>query len=221
MTAAPVARLEGVWKAYGTGEDEVPVLRGADLCIGAAEKVSLVGPSGSGKSTLLLLLAGLLTPDRGMVEIAGRSIHDLRDRERAALRASTIGVALQSDNLIPFLTAAENVTTAMVFDGQRGRADRAAELLDRFGVGHRRNHLPRQLSGGEAQRVALAVSLANDPALLLADEMVSSLDEDTAGDVIDQLFSDGLAVLFVTHDPALARLGDRCLRLRSGQVVTS
>jgi len=221
VTAAPLAELVGVSKSYGHVDERVDVLRAVDLAIGAGEKVSLVGRSGSGKSTLLSLLAGLLHPDAGAVRVQQRRLGELSDTERAHLRGSTIGVALQSDNLIPFLTAEENVVMAMSLGGTAA-ADRTAcarRLLDRFGVGDRGDHLPRQLSGGEAQRVALAVSLANDPAVLLADEMVSALDEATAGSVIDRLFTADLAVLYVTHDSVMAGHADRRLRLLDGEVI--
>ncbi len=183
------------------------------------EKVSLVGPSGSGKSTLLSLIAGLIQPDAGQISIGGVAMHDLDDTGRAALRADQVGVVLQSGNLIPFLTALENVELATGFAGGQGGPDRARELLVALGVDHRRDHLPRQLSGGEAQRVSIAVALANEPTLLLADEVVGQLDTATADHVVDVLFGAELAVLFVTHDEDLAARGERQLRLVDGSVV--
>ena len=143
----------------------------------------------------------------------------LDDTGRAALRAQQVGVVLQSDNLIPFLTAVENVELAMGFTGRGERRDRARGLLAVLGVDHRRDHLPRQLSGGEAQRVSIAVALANEPTLLLADEVVGQLDSATADHVVDVIFTAGLAVLFVTHDEPLAARGERRLRLLGGSVV--
>jgi putative ABC transport system ATP-binding protein len=219
----PAARIEGLAKAYESSTGRVAVLDNVDLTIQAGEKTSLVGPSGSGKSTLLSLIAGLLRADAGRVEIDGVSLADLGDAERAHVRAHGIGIALQSDNLIPFLSARENVALALGF-GRRHGAKRAAasrradELLDQMGVVHRRNHLPRQLSGGEAQRVALAVALANEPALLLADEMVAQLDSATAGQVVDAVFDADVAVLFVTHDLDLADRADCRLRMHEGTV---
>jgi putative ABC transport system ATP-binding protein len=211
-------RVEGVAKAYGTEEARTVVLESVDLLIHEGEKVSLVGPSGTGKSTLLSLIAGLIRPDAGRISIAGVAMHDLDDTGRAALRAQQVGVVLQSDNLIPFLTALENVELATGFAQGEDRRDRARELLIALGVDRRRDHLPRQLSGGEAQRVSIAVALANDPALLLADEVVGQLDSVTANHVVDVLFGAELAVLFVTHDEALAARGERQLRLVDGSV---
>ena len=142
----PVVRLSGVCKSYLMAEGAASILEGVDMKIEPGEKASLVGPSGSGKSTLLALIAGLLRPDAGEVEIDGVAMSTLGDDARADLRARRIGIALQSDNLIPFLTAKENVTLAMGFGGGAGEA---RALLDRMGVGHRADHLPRQLSGGE------------------------------------------------------------------------
>jgi putative ABC transport system ATP-binding protein len=146
-------------------------------------------------------------------------VDHLNDAGRAALRAQEVGVVLQSDNLIPFLTAEENVELAMDFTGRRERRPRARELLAEFGVDHRRGHLPRQLSGGEAQRVSIAVALANEPSLLLADEVVGQLDSTTAEHVVDVLFDSDRAVLFVTHDVSLAARGERRLRLVDRAVV--
>jgi putative ABC transport system ATP-binding protein len=214
----PVLRVEGVSKVYGTGATRTVVLESVDLVVRDGEKVSLIGPSGSGKSTLLSLIAGLVRPDAGEIDIGGVAIQRLDDAGRAALRAEQVGVVLQSGNLIPFLTAVENVELAMGFTG-RVRRDRARELLAALGVEHRRDHLPRQLSGGEAQRVSIAVALANEPVLLLADEVVGQLDSATAGRVVDLVFGADQAVLFVTHDEALAARGDRRLRLADGAVV--
>jgi putative ABC transport system ATP-binding protein len=215
----PLLRVEGVCKAYGTGAARTAVLESVDLVVRDGQKVSLVGPSGSGKSTLLSLIAGLIRPDAGEIRIGDVAVHDLDDAGRAALRAQQVGVVLQSDNLIPFLSAVENVELATGFTGRRQQRDRARDLLAALGVEHRRDHLPRQLSGGEAQRVALAVALANEPALLLADEVAGQLDSATADRVVDMVFGADLAVLFVTHDEALAARGERRLHLLDGAVV--
>jgi predicted ABC-type transport system involved in lysophospholipase L1 biosynthesis ATPase subunit len=219
MERAPLLRADGVSKGYGSGSSHRAVIRSLDLSIVAGQKVSLVGPSGSGKSTLLSLIAGLTRPDAGRISIDGVAVETLDDTERAALRADRIGVVLQSDNLIPFLTAVENVELAMGFAARHGNASRARELLAELGVAGRRDHLPRQLSGGEAQRVSIAVALANRPALLLADEVVGQLDSATANRVADVVFGSELAVLFVTHDENLAARGERRLRLLDGAVV--
>jgi putative ABC transport system ATP-binding protein len=204
---SPVLALRGVDKSFGTPENPVAVLRGVELTIMPGEKASLIGPSGCGKSTLLSLVAGLLAPDAGTIEVEGTAMSSLDDTGRARLRARRVGIALQSDNLVPFLTAAENVQLALAFGRRPGRSDSrraAGALLERFGVAHRADHLPRHMSGGEAQRVALAVAMANEPALLLADEVVASLDGETAGDVMDEVLAAEFAVLFVAHHQQLA-----------------
>jgi putative ABC transport system ATP-binding protein len=220
MTSVPVVQLKGVSKSFQSAGGSSSVLEEVDLTIAPGQKASLVGPSGSGKSTLLSLIAGLLRPDTGTIELDGVSLSDLNDGERAVLRSQRIGIALQSENLIPFLSAQENVELALGFGRHRRLAKQARDLLDRMGVAHRATHRPRQLSGGEAQRVSLAVALANGPALLLADEMVSQLDAATASAVTQYVFDTNMAVLFVTHDPKLADRADLRLRLRDRQVVT-
>lgn len=227
MTTTPVVALKGVSKSFESNADVTVVLNDVHLAIRPGEKVSLVGPSGSGKSTLLSLIAGLLRPDSGTVEIDGVAMSELDDRHRARLRADRIGIALQSDNLIPFLTARENVEVALAFGARQPRGTsrpafrrRAMELLDRFDVGERAGHRPRHLSGGEAQRVALAVSLANEPALLLADEVVAQLDGETAARVVDEVLDGDFALLFVTHDLALADQAEHRYALEDGAVVT-
>lgn len=219
MSAVPIVELAKVSKAFGAHSGHCVVLDEVDLTIQAGDKVSIMGPSGSGKSTLLSLIAGLVSPDSGVISIEGKPLAQLNDGGRAALRAHRIGIALQSDNLIPFLTARENVELAGRFAGRTLREAEVDGLLERMGVGHRRNHLPRQLSGGETQRVSLAVALANDPVLLLADEMVAQLDGATAGPVIDEVFNSNIAVLYVTHDPALAARASRRLCLHDHKVV--
>jgi putative ABC transport system ATP-binding protein len=221
--SAPLVHLQGVSKAYGVGVDRVQVLDLVDLDLRAGETTSLVGRSGSGKSTLIGLIAGLMRTDAGHVCIAGRQTDALDEAGRASLRAERIGVVLQSDNLIPFLTAVENVELAMGFGSRRRRVGRARELLDELGLGDRMDHLPRQLSGGEAQRVAVAVALANEPELLLADEVVGQLDSSTAAHVAELVFAAsrerGLAVLYVTHDEQLAGQAQHALRLRDRRIV--
>lgn len=207
----PIAQLSNVSKSFTGPGQPVPVLRSVDLTINMGDKASLIGPSGSGKSTLLALVAGLLRPDDGTIEIDGTATDQLDDAHRASVRANRIGIALQSDNLVPFLTVRENVELAQAFAGRRSRREAhawALELLARFRVADRADHLPRHLSGGEAQRVALAVSIANGPALLLADEVVGQLDGTTAAHVVDEVLAADFAVLYVTHDAALADRAD-------------
>jgi putative ABC transport system ATP-binding protein len=215
--------LEGVSKSYGVGPNRHHVLDRVDLDLRSGETTSLIGRSGSGKSTLIALIAGLMRPDAGHIHIGGLQTDTLDEAGRSGLRAERIGVVLQSDNLIPFLTAVENVELAMGFGSRRGRLCRARELLAELGLADRMDHLPRQLSGGEAQRVAVAVALVNEPDLLLADEVVGQLDSSTAAHVTEVVFAAsrdrGLAVLYVTHDEQLARLAQHALRLSDRRIL--
>ncbi len=216
MQLEPLVRLDGISKGYGDRR----VLRDVHLELHRGEATSLVGASGGGKSTLISLLAGLASPDDGHVVFDGTAIDGLDDAGRARLRAERIGVVLQSGNLIPFLTASENIELAARFG--RGDDARAREALGELGVADRRDHLPRRMSGGQAQRVAIAVALANDPDLLLADEITGQLDSRTADQVIRTIVEAGrrrgLTVLFVTHDYELAQRADRRLVLEDGRV---
>ncbi len=199
------------------------MLAGLSLRLAAGETLSLVGASGAGKSTLLSILAGLALPDAGSVRFDGTDLTRLDEGERAALRARRIGVVLQSDNLIPFLTAAENVELAVTLAAGHDPQRRARDLLGEVGVAARADDLPRRLSGGESQRASLAVALVNEPDLLLADEVTAELDSDTAARVLDLVWSAaaerGVAVLLVTHSGELAARTDRALRLLDGRVV--
>ena len=218
-------KLRGVTKAYRTARETTSVLRDLDLDLRRGEIACLVGASGSGKSTLISVIAGLLRPDSGSVFIDGRDVSDLSDSERAHLRATKIGLVLQSGNLVPFLTAAENVALATRLAGTEVSSAHAVSLLDQVGLANRADHLPRRLSGGEAQRVALAIALANGPDVLLADEAVGQLDSGTAKVVLGAIEraceERGLAVLLVTHSDEIAALGSRTLRLDDGQLETA
>jgi putative ABC transport system ATP-binding protein len=220
---APLVRVDQVAKSYRNGGDETRVLKAATLELARGETTSLVGVSGSGKSTLVSLLAGLMLPDSGQVVFDGQGIAELDDTSRARLRARRIGVVLQSGNLIPFLTAIENVALAIELAGGDRAAPRAGELLSQVGLGGRLDHLPRRLSGGEAQRVSVAVALANQPDLLLADEVTGELDSSSAEQVMEVIFDAwrerGLTVLFVTHSDELAALAQRRLRVQDGGVL--
>jgi putative ABC transport system ATP-binding protein len=222
-SAQPLVRLEAVSKSYGSGSSQLEVLDGVELELPQGETTSLIGRSGTGKSTLLSLIAGLMRPNAGHVYIAGQPMDQLNDDARASLRAERIGFVLQADNLIPFLTAVENVELAIGFGAGRRSNARARELLFELGLRHRMDHLPRQLSGGESQRVAVAVALANEPDLLLGDEVVGQLDSSTAADVMEMIFKASrernLTVLYVTHDEQLAAKAHRSLRLTDRKVV--
>jgi putative ABC transport system ATP-binding protein len=223
--SAPLLRVEGLAKTYRSGDLETPVLRGVSLELERGATASLIGVSGSGKSTLLSLLAGLMRAQSGSVVFDGTDLAQLDDRSRARLRSSRIGVVLQSGNLIPFLTAEENVELAVELAGGARHPERATALLHAVGLLKRLDHKPARLSGGEAQRVAVAVALANEPDLLLADEITGQLDAETADEVMDVIFTArrerGLAVLFVTHSAALAARAERRFALVDGEVVAA
>jgi putative ABC transport system ATP-binding protein len=216
-------RVEQVCKTYRNGSGEAGVLRAASLELPRAETTSLVGVSGSGKSTLISILAGLMQPDAGRVLFDGEDLTKLDDTARASLRARRIGVVLQSGNLIPFLTAAENVELAIKLAGGGNGEERARELLAEVALTERADHLPRRLSGGEAQRASVAVALANEPELLLADEVTGELDSSSAARVMELILdvwrARGLTLLFVTHSAELASLAHRELRLIEGEVL--
>jgi putative ABC transport system ATP-binding protein len=211
-----------VFKIYKEGLIETVALRGASLELARGRLTSLVGPSGSGKSTLISLLAGLALPSAGQIVIAGQDITRLDEGQRGRLRSERIGLVFQSGNLIPFLTALENVELAMRLRDRPPAPGRARELLSEVGLGRRLQHRPSQLSGGEVQRVAVAVALANEPELLLADELTGELDSATAAQVMEVLAEAWrqrrLTVLLVTHNPELAERADQRLRLVDGLV---
>ncbi len=224
-TGGDLVRVRDVFKIYREGDIETVALRGADLEIAQGSVTSLTGPSGSGKSTLLALIAGLARPSAGQVLIHGRDIGRASDAERAGIRGQHIGIVFQSGNLIPFLTARENVRTVMAF-GAHGVSDaRARSLLEAVGVANLAHRLPRQLSGGEAQRVAIAVALANEPELLLADELTGELDSVTAAAILDLLMrihaERGITMLLVTHNPDVAARAQRQLVVADGQVIAA
>lgn len=215
-------RLEGVSKTYREGSVDRPVLRGASVELDRGGMTSLTGVSGSGKSTLISMLAGLILPDSGRVVFDGEDITELDDVARARLRARRVGIVLQSGNLIPFLTALQNVELAMELGEDDDNAERAEDLLSELGLGDRLHYLPRRMSGGEAQRVSAAIALANRPDLLLADEMTGQLDSANAEKVMSVVFDAwrvrGLTVLFVTHNREFAVRAERCLVLEDGEV---
>lgn len=209
-------------KTYRDGEAETRVLDRATLELHRGETTSLTGVSGSGKTTLLGVIAGLLRPSSGRVAFDGRDLATMDDAARAALRAQRIGLVLQSGNLIPFLSAIENVELAIELAHGTARRDRAVQLLEELGLGRRMHHRPHQLSGGEAQRASVAMALANEPDLLLADEVTGELDTSSAEAVMDVVLGAwrrrGLTVLFVTHSSDLAARAIRRLRLSGGVV---
>jgi putative ABC transport system ATP-binding protein len=214
-------------QTYRSGTQPLTVLRDIDLEIASNEFVAIVGPSGSGKTTLLGLLAGLDTPATGSVELAGQPLNDLTEDERARFRAANIGFVFQTFQLVPTLTALENVLVPLELAGAPGSSAeleaRAADLLGRVGLADRLDHYPQQLSGGEQQRVGLARAFASEPKILFADEPTGNLDGETGGRIIDLII--GLnseldtTLVLVTHDLDLASRAGRVIRLASGRVV--
>ena len=224
---ADAIELSAVRKVYVTGAGEFEALKGIDLRVKTGEFVAVVGKSGSGKSTLINMIAGIDRPTSGEVWVAGTPVHRLSENQIAVWRGRTVGVVFQFFQLLPTLTALENVMIPMDFcnvHDAKERPDRAMELLELVGVGEQADKLPAGLSGGEQQRVAIARSLANDPALLVADEPTGNLDDQTASSVID-LFGDlarrGKTLLMVTHDLDLARRGSRIVTVAAGHIESS
>ena len=221
--ATSLVRVLNVSKTFREGALSTHVLDGVAFDLVRGETTSLVGASGSGKSTLLGLVAGLMLPESGSIEFDGADLTALDDSARARLRARRMGVVVQNGSLIPFLTAVQNVELAIkLASGGPRRTKRARDLLTELGLARREDHLPRHLSGGEAQRVALAMALANDPELLLADEMTGELDSETADRVMDLVFRQwrerGLTLLFVTHSSELAARARNRMLLADGEV---
>jgi len=218
----PVYELRGVTKSYGSGSTQVDAVRDVDVRIEAGEFVAIAGPSGSGKTTLLQLLGALDRPTRGEILFEGRDLASLRESELTQLRLRTIGFVFQQFNLIPTVSAAENVELALAPTRipQDVRVRRVANLLASVGLGDRGHHLPSQLSGGEQQRVAIARALANEPDVLLADEPTGNLDTATGEEIIGVLRelnrSRGQTVVLITHDPEIAAAASRVVRMHDG-----
>jgi putative ABC transport system ATP-binding protein len=214
--------LVEVTKVYNTGRTPVHAVRGVSLSIADGEFVSIMGPSGSGKSTLMHLLGALDTPTTGRALFQGRDLQALSDRERSHFRRTKIGFVFQFFNLLPTLTAAENVALPLFLGGQpRGRALRdATASLDRVGLGHRADHHPEEMSGGEMQRVAIARALVTEPEAVLCDEPTGNLDSTNSREVLNLLRSlpesGRRSVVMVTHDPQAAAYGDRLVHIRDG-----
>jgi putative ABC transport system ATP-binding protein len=222
--SAPLLKAEGLERSFGEGATAVRALRGVDLEVASGEMVAIMGPSGSGKSTLLHILGALDRPDGGTTEISGRRYDNLGDRELTELRGDVFGFVFQFFNLLPTLTAAENVLLPALVNGERpGRyAARIDELLALVGLADRAAHLPTELSGGEQQRVAIARALLRDPRLVLADEPTGNLDSASGAIVMSLLrkvVDGGQTVVMVTHDPRAASLADRVVFLRDGAIA--
>ena len=223
----PVLQLDRVSKEYRRGDERVQVLVDFDFTLDAGEFVVVTGPSGAGKSTLLHIAGGLDAPDNGRVAVAGQDMWALSAGARAAFRRRNLGFVFQFFNLVPMLTAVENVSLPLVLDGvpTRSADARAMGLLNRVGLGDRARHRPAELSGGQMQRVAVARALVARPSIVLADEPTGNLDSHSSTEVLDLLRSlseeDGTAVVMVTHDPAAAQYGSREVHLVDGRACAT
>jgi putative ABC transport system ATP-binding protein len=217
-------KTESLSKIYNSKGSSVLALSEVSLSIERGEFVSIVGPSGSGKTTLLLCLGGLIHPSQGKVTIEGASIYDLDVKKRAIFRLRNLGFVFQTFNLIPYLTALENVQIPLSLAGTSDgtQSERATELLEKLGLSDRFNHKPRELSIGEQQRVAIARALANNPKIILADEPTGNLDPDTTNETVGYLKllnEAGITVVMVTHNPGVAERAQRTLRLVEGRLM--
>jgi putative ABC transport system ATP-binding protein len=221
-TNASIVRVTALAKQVATGDAQLTILQDVSFDVAAGEAVAIVGVSGSGKSTLLGLLAGLDTPSAGQVLIDGHDLYALDEDGRAALRGRMVGFVFQSFQLLPAMTALENVMLPLELAGDLAARDAASAMLERVGLRGRLHHYPKQLSGGEQQRVAIARAFVTRPALLLADEPTGNLDAATGAQIIDLMFElnreKGTTLLLVTHDESLSRRCSRMLRLAGGML---
>lgn len=216
-----VARDLGKWVSTHNGQ--LTILKGVELTVNRGETLAIIGASGAGKSTLLGLLAGLDPSSEGKVFLAGTNIADLNEDQRAAVRNNNVGFVFQNFQLLPALTALENVMLPLELSGHKQAREEASQLLDRVGLGERLDHYPRHLSGGEQQRVAIARAFASQPTILFADEPTGNLDQQTGERIIDLLFGlnqeSNTTLILVTHDQRLAARCQRCLQLQNGQLT--
>ena len=225
MTTAPALHLDDVTKTYRVGDDDIVALADIGLTVEANELVALIGPSGSGKTTLCSIAGGILAPTSGDVTVAGTTITGYSDRQLTEFRQSNVGFVFQSVNLIPFLTARENLLIVDELGRRTGQAarDRADTLLEELGLADRRNNLPDQLSGGQRQRVAIGRALMNEPTLVLFDEPTSALDSKLGEQVMDLIQSEmksrGTAAIIVTHDDRITHYADRTVHISDGRLV--
>jgi putative ABC transport system ATP-binding protein len=220
----PIIIVDNIHKSYLMGKEAVPALRGVSLEIHKGEFVCLMGPSGSGKTTLLNIIGGLDEPSRGHIIVDGQNLVSLNENQLAKLRLQKMGFIFQNYNLLGNFTALENVEAPMVLAkmSRRERHQRAKELLDKVDLGDRTHHYPSELSGGQQQRVAIARALANNPPILIGDEMTGDLDSETGFaimELVSQLNKEGMTVVFVTHDPRMAEYAGRVVQLRDGRIL--
>jgi putative ABC transport system ATP-binding protein len=219
----PILQAQSLTKTYRTGESNLTVLHDVSFFLPQGGSCAIVGPSGSGKTTLLGLCAGLDVPSSGSVSLDGRDLGSLSEDERADLRSKSVGFVFQNFQLLPTLTAIENVMVPLEIRGERLVHEAAAALLKKVGLGERLHHYPAQLSGGEQQRVALARAFLNRPKILFADEPTGNLDNETSDHIVDLLFelnaSSGTALVLVTHNLDLARKAGRIIQLKGGRLI--
>ena len=225
MSEAGIIRIENLRKVYHVGKVDVEALRGVNLEVPGGEFLAICGPSGSGKSTLFHIVGGLTPPTSGTVMVGGRDVARMSDAERTHLRKTTVGFVFQKFNLLPTLTAADNIAVARHIAGRNHASDpKFQEVLDFLGISHRLHHKPAALSGGEQQRVAIARAIVNHPAILLADEPTGNLDTENS-QVVLKLLRDlnerlGQTILMITHNPEAAAFAHRTVRMRDGRVVS-
>ena len=220
----PVMRLKDIKRHYVMGPTTVRALDGVSMDVDKGEFVSIIGPSGSGKSSLMNIIGCLDTPTDGTYRINGESVEGLSRNRLADIRNREIGFIFQSFNLLPRLDALANVELPLIYAGlaKRERREKAADLLEKVGLGGRGHHLPAELSGGQRQRVAIARALAGNPSVLLADEPTGALDQKTGAEILAmfaELHAEGATIILVTHDPGIARSADRVVRILDGLVV--
>jgi putative ABC transport system ATP-binding protein len=219
----PILEIHGLKKIHRTASHELTVLRDIELSLEEGETLAIIGPSGSGKTTLLGLCAGLDDATAGSVKLDGQPLEELSQDARAALRNRLVGFVFQSFQLIPTLTAVENVLVPLELRGEKGRQAEAEALLAQVGLGDRLDHYPMQLSGGEQQRVALARAFIHRPKILFADEPTGNLDAETSGPIVEMLLrlnrEAGTALVLVTHDPSLAAKAQRVIKMSGGTII--
>ncbi len=224
MNSGPIIQVRGLRKIYRVGKVDVPALRGVDLDVPAGEFLSIVGPSGSGKSTLFHVIGGLTPPTSGSVVVDGRDLAAMTDAARTRLRKRTVAFVFQKFNLLPNLTARDNIAVARYIAGMDSKPDPAFdEILRLLGIGSRLDHKPSALSGGEQQRVAIARAVVNHPAIVLADEPTGNLDTENSKAVLEVLRDLnqrlGQTILMITHNPEAAAYGHRTVHMRDGRIV--